>query len=186
MVIKEQNITKWKEQWQELCADRFRNDYAIAALAHVIREEFPRGDAGDLQFRMFVKRHLKGCSSKTFLEKARAFLEFNERQWNRLGGWQGVSFLRSLTRKERYHVMETLHGVGPFHYTTIRVRALKLGIVAKRKGRDTRSRSEQRVAVLRKFIADLYKKHDDLPAIPNEVKLAMSPTVLSMISEARA
>ncbi|HEU4727640.1 MAG TPA: hypothetical protein VFT22_07120 [Kofleriaceae bacterium] len=185
--INDQAITQWKQRWEELSSSQFKNDYSVAQLASEVRAEFPEGDGGDLQFRAFTKKHLGGCNSKTFLEKAKAFSQFTANEWHRLGGWQGITFLLSLTKKQRGLVLGALHGAGPFHYTTIRTRALKLGIVSGHKqGRSTLTKSEERVMVLRQFIAALYKKRDDLPTLPAEVRWAMSPTLMSSIKLASA
>lgn len=149
--------------------------------------EFPKGDAGDLQFGLWMKKHLKGARNvPLMLQKAHAYEVFASKQWVRFGGWQGVSFLLALSRADRSKVIGVL-GADTHHYSTIRKRALQVGVVAARKARDTRSQSEQRVHTLRMFLVKLYKKRNDLPPIPNDVKQAMTPTVLSMIpADARA
>lgn len=183
-VINERHINEWSERWLKLSRDRFTNDHEIAKLANEVRSEFPDGASGDLQFCRFSRKHLKGCRASLLNDKAKAFNEFDSKMWVKLGGWPGVQFLLGLTRVQRYRVIETLKGPGPYHYSTIRDRAIRLGITTRRTvGRPTRSRSEEKVAVLRQFILELYRKRHNLPAIPETVKTAMSPTILSLISQ---
>lgn len=170
---------KWQKRWNDLHDARFDNDFKLAELAHEIREEFPKGDAGDMQFCTWTKANLKGARPKSLLSKVAAFAAFDEKQWRRLGGWAGITFLMGLTAPQRYRIIDTLHGDGPFHYTTLRMRGLKLGIVTKRKGRDTRARSEERVTALRMWLLKLYKKHPELPPMPADVKAAITPNILT-------
>lgn len=171
----------WVARWTKLNADRSKNDFAIADLAREIRDEFPKGDAGDFQFSVWVLRHLPAARPKKLLEKAFSVDTYGEEEFTRLGGWQSISFLMSLTKAQQKHVLSTVHGEGPFHYSTIRMRALRLGIVSPRKGRDTRSQSEDRVSILRQFILKLYKQRKDLPPLPADVRAAITPTVLSAL-----
>lgn len=181
MIINTIHRDAWTKRWKELHDNKFKNDYLIAELACEIRNEFPKGDAGDFQFGQWVKQHLQGARPKILLERVRGYETFSETEWRRLGGWPGVSLLLTWKKGERAKVLAALHGPGPFHYSTIRVRALSLGIVAKRERRDTRSRSEGRVETLRSFIIRLYRDRSDLPPLPENVKKAMTKTVLSEI-----
>lgn len=173
---------QWQTRWLALHMTRFTNDYELAALAHEIRLEFPKGEPGDLQFLQWCRRHLRhGTRAPSFLARAEAFDVFDEHEWKRLGGWPGITFLMSLSRSSRERVVSTLHGDGPFGRGTIRLRALRLGITSPRKGRDTRSRSEARVNTLRTFILRLYRNHPELPELPADVKAAITPTILSTL-----
>lgn len=189
MVIARAQMEKWQKQWNTLHEARFNSDYEMAQLLNEIRYAFPKGDSGDLQFKLWIRKNLKGAvNGRVMLARAFAFDTYDAAEWVKFGGWVGIAFLEALKPVDRKRVMAALPGEGPYHHTTVRTRAMKLGIVSRRKGRDNRTNSEQRVDQLRAWIVKLYKKHGTvLPALPAEVKAALTPTVLSQIPhEARA
>lgn len=178
-VIGKAEITVWAQRWRTLSVNRFENDYKIAVLAQDIRSEFPAGPSGDMQFMRFVRSNLKGTNGVIMGRKAAAVGRFTEAQWKTLGGWGGISFLSALTGAERSKVLNALRGAGPHHYSTIRTCALKLGIVSRQKGRDTRSRAEERVQSLQRWLVNLYKTVKGLPPMPKDVEKALTAKTLA-------
>lgn len=120
------------------------------------------------------------------LHMASAHQIFSGADWVRLGGWQGISFLASLRASQRVKVIASLTKEGPHHYSTIRMRALRLGITSPRRGRDSRSRSEERVTALQGWIMRLYKSpklRAVLPPLPKSVEKAMVKSALVALAE---
>lgn len=54
--IDKSKASTWRKRWDKLAAERFTNEHEVAKLAHEIREEFPFGPSGDLQFRCSCAR----------------------------------------------------------------------------------------------------------------------------------
>lgn len=189
-VIGRTHIRSWRKRWLELSSQRFANDYEVAALAAEIRKEFPKGDSGSLQFARFIRANLRGTNGLIMSRKATAHGLFTEEQWKNLGGWSGISFLSALTAGERSRVLATLKGTGPHHYSTIRNRALKLKIVSCRKGRDTRSKAEERVRLLQGWIVSLFRNKrlkKLLPPMPQQVRAALTEkTLVNLAGKANA
>lgn len=180
-------VQEWTRRWTELSSSRFANDYEIAKLAAEIRREFPQGDSGILQFNRFVRANLRGTNGMIMGRKAAAFPLFTEVDWKTLGGWPGLSFLAALRKGERDRVIASLDRKVVHHYSTIRNHALKLGIVSRRKGRDTRSQAEDRVHRLQGWIVSLYKTVKGLPPMPKDVAKALTQkTLLGLAGKANA
>jgi hypothetical protein len=182
-------VRAWRKQWLELSSRRFHNDYRVAELAAEIRKEFPKDDSGSIQYIRFIRRNMKGTNGGVMARKAAAFLHFSEEEWGRLGGWAGISFLSALRRAERCRVIASLSGKGPYHYSTIRAHALKLKIVSRQKGRDTRSRAEERVQKLQEWILSLYRNKSikNLPPVPRDVEEVLTRrTLVSLTGMANA
>jgi len=182
VTLDDKYVAAWQARWNALHVERFANDYEVARLCHELRNEFPEGDAGDAKFHAWVKPRLRnGARADLIIDRYRAFREFEEYAWKRLGGWPGITFLMGLSLKQRYRLIDTFHGPGPFHRNTLRRRAIKLGISTKRKTRDNRAQSEARVDVLRRYIATMHKQHPELGELPEPVRKAMTPGMLSAL-----
>lgn len=184
-VIDKSHVNGWRRRWMQLSSGRFLNDYEVAKLAAEIRAEFPSDASGELQFTQFVRKNLRGTNGLVMGRKALAFGLFKEAEWRNLGGWAGISFLTALKRSERDRVIADLPARGPHHYSTIRARALKLGIVSRQKGRDTRSQAEDRVQRLRAWILGLYsnkKIRALLPPLTKEVESALTQKTLASLA----
>lgn len=188
ILISETAIRIWRQRWSALLEKKISNDYMMAALLAEVRAVFPAGMSGDLQFRNFVKKYFGTFSSKSLLEKSKGYAEFSEQEWTRYGGWSGISFLLALSGSQRSKVTRSLteYASGPFSYASVRSAALKLGIVSKRAGRSTRSKTEERIYVLQSFLIDLYKRRKDLPPLPEEVKQALTKSVLAVVRDSLA
>lgn len=160
----------WKDRWIRLSIAGFSNDHAIAKLANDIRKEFPKDEAGDEPFKEYVRGNLRGASGLGMLRRAAAFRIFSKAEWNRLGGWAGISFISALKDKERLKLLASLTAGIAHHYSTIRSRAAALNIYSSRHGRGSHGRSEVRVAKLQAFVVSLYKSGiKGLPVIPKDV-----------------
>jgi hypothetical protein len=182
MTISESLRRTWRGKLDGLLAHRSENDYQIAALLSEVRAVFPNGAAGDQTFQLFVKKELKPLRSTVALAKALAVKDFGHEQWERLGGWASISFLCTLNKSQRKHLLSLLHGPGPFHYGTIRKRAKSIGLKPRQRlGRPSDETQAERNNAMRSFILSLYRQRHDLPPIPPEVRAALAPRNLTTI-----
>ena len=172
-------------EWQALQHDRYANDLAIAQLAKKIRDIFPTGNPGDVQFLAFVKRYLKHCRSDVMLIKALSFNTFTAQDWFRFGGWFSINFLLKLKKAQRRQLTGQLKGPGPYHYSTILKHARSLGFETADSngvGRPSREVQEAKTRAMSNWLIELYRTRPDLPPMPNYVRAALSHNQLSEIA----
>lgn len=164
-----------------------------AKLIAEIRAHFPNGASGDLQTRAWIAENLgvTGSTLRALMDSTRA-LKFltTSSAWTKVGGHRGAKFLTSLTPSERRKVLAKVdettdrlgRGVSP---STVRNIALRMGIRSRSPlGRPTQTQTESKVETLRLFITSLYSNFEGLPEIPEDVREAMTPTLLAEIRRA--
>lgn len=191
--------SKFIERWRNLHERRAKLDFETAALAAEIREEFPAGASGDLQFRMWTVSNLDiyGGTASMLLRAVKVHALFDERDWYDLGGWQSLQFLgtlkaggrRKVVNACRKRVKELREKKGKRHsigYTTVRNVCYQHGIRQDTGGvgRPNRLRVEESLGFCRNWIKSLYTQYENLPAPPKAVKDALGGTMLSKIATA--
>ncbi len=185
-------VRSFVAKWRKLEARRAKVDFETAQLAAEIREEFPRGPAGDYQFRIWCCHHLEvyGATAAMLSRAARAYGLFpREEDWAVVSGWQSMGFLLSLKRGGRRQVFNRVKKLAqererPVGYSTVRNLAYALGVRQDSKfGRPNRLQVEENLGFLRHWVEKLYSDYEDLPKMPPEVQEAMKPTKLGTIAD---
>lgn len=190
--ISTQRTRSFVAKWRKLSAQRAKVDFETAQLANEIREEFPRGPAGDFQFRIWCCHYLEvyGATAAMLGRAARAYSMFpREEDWAVVSGWQSMGFLLSLKRGGRRQVFNRIKKLAeergrPVGYSTVRNMAYSLGIRQDDNfGRPNRLKVEENLGFLRHWVQKLYDEYGDLPKLPPEVKEALKPTKLGSIAD---
>jgi len=169
-------------------------DHDTAGFAVEVRNKFPKGKSGLLQFRHWVRDNLslgRDGTTRRLVTAAHAFILFPATaDWEQFGGYQSMSFLSALPLAERRRVVKVVRArlteVGrPIGYNAVRNIALGLGITSKRAGRPNQTRSEAKVSVLSTYIrglilAGVIGKND----LPVHVQDAMKKSALNKLKAA--
>lgn len=179
-------------RWRELSRLQTKVDFETAGLAHEVRQEFPGGGSGDMQFRTWCVSHMEihGATAGLLCRAARAFVLFPEEPaWHDLGGWASMGFLLTFGKKDRRRIYKAARKLveereRPTSYTTVRNIAFTLGCRQNRTtGRPNRLKVEENLGTLRAYVEKLHGQYD-LGKIPAGVRVAMSETVLARLARA--
>jgi hypothetical protein len=198
---KKAKASKWSkfiDRWHDLHERRAALDYETAALAAEIREEFPSGASGDLQFRQWTVSNLDiyGGTASMLLRAVKVYALFEETDWYDLGGWQSLQFLSTLKaggrrkvvnacRKRVKELREKKGKRRSIGYTTVRTVCYQHGIQQDtRIGRPNRLQVEESLGFCRNWIKTLYTQYENLPKPPKAVSDALGGTKLSRIAAA--
>lgn len=178
-------------RWRELSRLQTKVDFETAGLAHEVRQEFPGGAGGDMQFRTWCVTHMEvwGNTAAMLCRAARAFVLFpDEQHWYDLGGWQSMGFLLTFGKRDRRRIYKAALELveereRPVGYTTVRNVAFTLGCRQNRTtGRPNRLLVEENLGTLRSYIEELHRDYDDMPELPDDVQEAMKPTRLARLA----
>jgi hypothetical protein len=185
--------SRYVKRWRQLQNEQAAIDYEVAALADEIRQEFPKTPQGSLQFRTWVREHFNVTSSRArrLQEAAKGYAAYPGRDtWKKVGGWASVGFLMGFKTVARNRIFkeslkvaeESKHGsIGQW---TVRKIAADFNLTSERKvGRPTRTTVEEALATLRTFIASLYENFNNLPALPDDVKLCLKSSKLAKLAK---
>ena len=199
-MTKKARVSKWHkfiDRWHNLHERRAKLDFETAELAHEIREEFPAGASGDLQFRSWCVKNLEvyGGTAAMLLRATKVYSLFDENDWYDLGGWQSLQFLTTLKangRKKvvnacRRRVVQLREKAGKrrsIGYTTVRNICYQCNVQQdSRVGRPNRLQVEESLGFCRNWLKTLYTQYENLPKPPKAVVDALGGTKLSVIAE---
>lgn len=182
------------QRWRSLEASASSIDFEKAKLVAEVRASFPAGTSGHSQARSWIIKHF-GVPYRTadaLLDSARALRVVPTLDgWTKVGGWRSVAFLLGLKKGDRTRLIKAVNKKaedspnGSVSLTTVRKMAFGMNIRTVRKGgRPTQTKAEEKVFVLRNFLASLYKDFEGLPTMPASVRDAMTPTLLAEIRAA--
>jgi len=180
------------KRWRELSKLQTKVDFETAGLAHEVRQEFPRGGSGDMQFRTWCVSHMgtHGATAKMLSRAARAFILFPEEVvWHELGGWSSMGFLLTFGKRDRRQIVSATRKLVETRertvgYTTVRNVAFTLGCRQNRTtGRPNRLAVEENLGTLRAYVEKLHANYN-LGRLPEAVQKAMAPTRLARLSGA--
>jgi len=189
--ISKSTAQKFISRWKKLHDSRSKVDYETAGLAHEIRQLFPKGSSGDLQFMDWVQYFLGVWAPTAAMLKraAQAFILFpDEADWVNFGGWQSMSFMLSFNTKDRRRIVKASRQIiddrdKTIGYSTVRNAAYALGCRQNRVlGRPNRTEVEEKLGALRTYVQNLLDEGvlalDDLP---DAAKEALTPTKLAQL-----
>lgn len=185
-----QKARRFIKRWRELSRLQTKLDFETAGLAHEVRQEFPSGASGDMQFRTWCVTHMgtHGSTAAMLCRAARAFVLFPEEpHWYDLGGWQSMGFLLTFGKRDRRRIFkDALELVEererPVGYATVRNVAFTLGCRQNRTtGRPNRLLVEENLGTLRSYVERLHVDFK-LPDMPDDVAKALKPTQLARLA----
>lgn len=195
---KQSKWLKFIDRWHDLHARRAKVDFETAKLASEIREEFPSGAGGDLQFRQWCVRNLEvaGGTAAMLVRAVKVYDLFPDvEDWYIFGGWQSLQFLGTLKaggrrkvinacRKRVEQLREKQGKRRTVGYTTVRNICYQCGVQQdSRIGRPNRLAVEESLGFCRNWIKTLYTQYENLPRPPKAVSQALGGTKLSQIAE---
>lgn len=184
----------YQTRYRNIMRARASTDHEAAVLASEIRAEFPKGAAGDSQFRVWCREHLNVSPGRAMvlqrMSKAWAAGFRNADDYRAVGGWPTISFLMHLPSKRSKvyaaalaKAKESPHG--SIEHLAVREIAHTMGVKTNRRGRPSRTVSEDRLRVLRDYCVKLHAEYI-LPPPPPSVEQALTPTKLAEIRKAVA
>jgi len=193
--INASTIRRFKAQWQKLRDSRAKVDFETAGLAYEIRQLFPKGASGDIQFSTWVQQHLKvwAPTAAMLTRAAKAFVLFPDGDdWVNFGGWQSMGFLLSFSAKDRRKIAKSVRQIVEARdytvgYTTVRNTAYALGCRQKRggPGRPNRLEVEEKLGTLREFVEQLIEDGAvTRDGLAEAVSAALAPTKLAQLAHA--
>ena len=179
--MKPQKKASFIRRWEKVQTEKAKLGLEEARLLAEIRNEFPNGNGGDLQFKEWCLDALGPVNSPLLLKKATASRVLGK-HFNRLRDWKAATALMNFRASERRKILKAINATRPtcvITNSTIRTTGYRLGFRSSaHAGAPTTMELHQKVDLLIDWVMKLYAEYD-LPAIPEDVRTALGTSSLA-------
>ncbi len=120
-------MIRFIKRWRELETQRRKLDFERSQWCREVRDEFPKGDAGDKAFVnwLAVELGITPAIGAELLERAVASLAVpDSKTWDRVGGFSNIRALAPLAQRDRVAVLEAAKADAKTVKTVMRERGL--------------------------------------------------------------
>jgi hypothetical protein len=170
-------IRAFTTKWDAIQTDKAKIGLRESVLLSEIRGEFPPSKSGDLQFMEWCKDHLNTTSTgPSLLRKARA-PQILGTSFKDVVDWAAAATLLNFSRGERTRILKTIKASGKrLSQSVVKSTGYGLGYRAQHQNggaRKTTYETMKQRDLLRTFIHHLYGNYENLPTIPDHIRVAL-------------